>query len=389
MGYKLIDTQVWFDRATMLRFTLRSSGYLAALVAAVVFASASPNIGGQSGDAGGPRSQSPPAFRGELESQGQTQLQPQAEVPRPAPIRDQQQPGIDPDLADQEKKLYAGAQPYLDDSMSALKKTVRELNGLRAAVDQKQLNNLLARIGAKADELLRQVPDVISDEVVTEMQWTEMQGVPMGCTGLGCSDAVHYGGKKHKFNYIILAHAQNNQQRLFEEYRANQNGTPIGQGENAPHFQGFASSWVIFSSPNQRESRFRDLGEQKMDGHSSFVIGFAQIPGAISHPGVFLDGRGASVPMLLQGIAWVDSADFRVVRLRTDLLAPLLEIGFKMQTSNIDLGPVRIADHEGELWLPKSVNVEMQAQKQFLREEHHYSNYRLYQAKTKIVASPN
>ena len=313
----------------------------------------------------------------------QAQAQPQP------PTQTQAQHAVDDSLADEEKKLYASAHPYIDDSLPVLKKTLHELNGLKPAQDQGQLKDILAKTGAKADELLHEVPDVISDERVSEMQWTEMEVVPMGCTGLDCSDFVRYGGQEHKFNYIILAHAQNDQHQLFEEYRANQNGKPIGKGENAPHFQGFASSWVVFSSPNQQESRFRELGEQKMDGHNTFVIGFAQAPGEVGYPGRFMDAQGNSAPMLLQGIAWVDSSDFRIVRLRTDLLAPLLEIGFKKQTSNIQLGPVRITDHEGELWLPKAVDVEMQAQKQFLREQHQYSNYRLYQAKTKIIVSPN
>jgi hypothetical protein len=50
------------------------------------------------------------------------------------------------------------------------------------------------------------------------------------------------------------------------------------------------------------ESRFRQLGQQKTDGHNTFVIGFAQIPGSIELPGKILTGKG-SVPVLLQGIA--------------------------------------------------------------------------------------
>ena len=93
--------------------------------------------------------------------------------------------------------------------------------------------------------------------------------------------------------------------------------------------------------------------------------------------------------MLLQGIAWIDQTDFRIVRLRTDLLAPQPEIALQEQTSNIRFGPVRIAALDSELWLPQAVDVAMRANGQFLRERHRYSRYRLYQAKSKIIFSPS
>ena len=90
------------------------------------------------------------------------------------------------------------------------------------------------------------------------------------------------------------------------------------------------------------ESRFRYLGQQRTDGHSTFVVGFAQIPGSVVSPGAILTDR-ESLPMLLQGITWIDQADFRIVRLRTDLLAPQPEISLERQTAYILFGPVHIA----------------------------------------------
>ena len=47
---------------------------------------------------------------------------------------------------------------------------------------------------------------------------------------------------------------------------------------------------------------------------------------------------------------------------------------------------MKLADTE--LWLPEAVDVEMEADGQYLQEQHQYSNYRLYQAKSRIVLSP-
>jgi hypothetical protein len=287
----------------------------------------------------------------------------------------------------EEAKLYADAHPYLDEPLPQLKKAVHELGGLEPAPSQDQLADLLAKVGARADELLRKVPNLISDESVSETQWAVAQGDAAGCIGTGCSQFAmgRHSDRNQKFSYIIPAHPTQYGQLQLDEYRTGRNDKPVPQGTAAPKFQGFITTWLVFSSPNQAESRFRYLGQQNTDGHNTFVIGFAQIPGTIEYPGQFLTANG-SIPMLLQGIAWIDQSDFRIVRLRTDLLAPQPQVQFQEQTSNIVFGPVKLAD--SELWLPEAVDVEMEADGQYLQEQHQYSKYRLYAAKSKIILSP-
>ena len=72
--------------------------------------------------------------------------------------------------------------------------------------------------------------------------------------------------------------------------------------------------------------------------------------------------------MIFQGIAWVDQSDFRIVRLRTDLLAPRLEISIQRQTADILFGPVPIPTIAFTLWLPQMVHVEMETRGQILEE---------------------
>lgn len=93
--------------------------------------------------------------------------------------------------------------------------------------------------------------------------------------------------------------------------------------------------------------------------------------------------------MLLQGIAWVDQTDFRIGRLRTDLLAPQPEIDYQKQTSDIAFGQVHVAALALALWLPQAVDAEMEASGQHLLEQHRYSKYRLYQSTSRIILSPN
>jgi hypothetical protein len=63
--------------------------------------------------------------------------------------------------------------------------------------------------------------------------------------------------------------------------------------------------------------------------------------------------------MIFQGIACVDQSDFRIVRLRTDLLAPQPEISIQRQTANSLFGPASVPTLDFTLWLPQVVHVEM------------------------------
>jgi hypothetical protein len=284
-------------------------------------------------------------------------------------------------------KFYAGAHPYMDLPLPELKKAVHELGRLRLVPSQEQLSGILDKVAAQADGLLHNVPDLISDEAVSQTQQTSSQGVIPGCSGTGCFARGGNSIWDDKFNYLILTHPAPDSRLRLEEYRTNGNGKPIEQGSRTPNFQGFLSSWIIFCSLNQVESRFRYLGQQQTDGHNTFVIGFAQNAALVESPGLLLREK-ESVPMILQGIAWIDQSDYRIVRLRTDLLAPQPEIGFQRQTASILFGPVRIPTLDLALWLPQAVRVEMDGAGRLLQEEHKYSKYRLYQAKSRIIVSP-
>jgi hypothetical protein len=266
---------------------------------------------------------------------------------------------------------------------------VHELAGLKPASSQEQLSDLLAKVGAKADELRRKVPDLISDEAVSQTQEDLSQGLVPGCAGTVCLATGRNSRSDRNFNYLILTHPAQDGGLVFQEYRTNMNGQPVEKGTGALLFRGFISAWFVFSSANQVESRFRYLGQQRTDGHNTFVVGFAQIPGSVASPGVILtDRESISIPMFLQGITWIDQSDFSIVRLRTDLLAPQPEISLQRQTASILFGPVHIATLDWTLWLPQAVHVQMEARGQFFQEQHKYSKYRLYQAKSKIIPVP-
>ena len=309
------------------------------------------------------------------------------------PALPQAQPtSTDADLKAEAMKLYADAHPYLDEPEPAIEKIVPELRGLEPASSQDQLSTVLAGVGADVKELLLEVPNLISKETVTE----SVSGQISAAT-LAVNPSPHPGevnrtmtamvaqAEVHTFNYIVLVH-ETGHERMLEEYRTDRKGKPVSQGLGAPNSIGFVSLWVAFSPSNRDKSKFRYLGQQKIGGHTTFVVAFAQTPGAESHPGGEISlPQGGTIPLLHQGVAWIDESDFRILRLRTDLLAPQPQVGLKQLTAMIQFGSVGIAKLGAQLWLPREVKLNIEANGQVIHELHQYSQYRLYKAKSKIV----
>ena len=157
---------------------------------------------------------------------------------------------------------------------------------------------------------------------------------------------------------------------------------------------GFALSCVHFSRAFQWDSRFRYLGDQKIDGRDAYVVGFAQLPEAARIPVTLRGLGGTTVHLFVQGISWVDKTSFHILRMRTDLLARHSEIGLEEQTTKVKFREVRLAGGGPALWLPRDVDVEVKLGKfqqrtfeETFRNLHRYKNYQRYRVSARIVTS--
>lgn len=63
--------------------------------------------------------------------------------------------------------------------------------------------------------------------------------------------------------------------------------------------------------------------------------------------------------MLMQGVAWVDKANFQIIRMLMDLLALRPEIGLEQLTTVVTLSKVQLLDVATPLWLPTEVKVDL------------------------------
>lgn len=273
------------------------------------------------------------------------------------------------------QSYYLTAKPLLDYPLPDLLKAAPELQGLEPAKDQNELPSLLDRIGRVTQDLLEGMPNVVSHEEVTQQR-------------LGVSGKVE-AHRRLEFEYMILPHMHGTTLSL-DEYRATPSGTPVDTEDMGIRFmltRGFAGAWMHFLPPVLAAARFRYLGQETNNGLRCHIVAFAQKPGYATIVGWVSHG-GGMVCVLYQGIAWIDEVSLRIVRLRTDLLAPRPDIGLERQTNELYLGETRLPQHASLLWLPQQVVVTADSGKQHFRNVHRYSDYRLFKVESKILPVP-
>ncbi len=277
-------------------------------------------------------------------------------------------------------------------TVAELQLAVPDLKGLKTASDHKKLAALLDKVGAKTLDIARNTPNLISRETVTD-----------GLLGIGET--------RHDYDYLILTRREGNVVD-FKEFRVDlKTGAKFQIDEELksespawadlerardklaaaqsrpPASQGFATSWLYFYPDNREQATFRYLGEQTLDGQRVLVLAFAQKPQSVVSPGIF-QSQGKSVPMFFQGIAWVDPSDFRIVRLLTDLLAPLPEVSLQRLTADIQFASIRIEQVPSPIWLPREIRITSKVNGWTICEIHKYSEYRLFRVQSRIVVDP-
>jgi hypothetical protein len=200
-----------------------------------------------------------------------------------------------------EQNYYANAHPYLEEPLDKLRKRIPELGKIHSADDLQQLPAILQKTASNVDSFFRNIVDVIASEKITQER-LDSRGWLMA-------------SERVRDNYLILRHL-NAARADIVEYRMDDQGNRMDHpGVNEGYFAtlGFALSCNYFSTAFQPELKFRYLGDQKLGPQDSYVVAFAQQP-AKATLFVTMAGRGGTrVPMLIQGIAWVEKINFQII----------------------------------------------------------------------------
>jgi VWFA-related protein len=281
---------------------------------------------------------------------------------------------------------------YIDYPMRKLTAVVPTLDGMKADSNQDQLPGILSKVGEATVRSLSTVPNLSAREDVYSIVLARDPGLTNSVVGMEETPALLdlesqlLQSRSIEFNYLLLFDHQADGATSIKELRTDFKNRQVTSPVNGvgPHGFGFAYQWLLLTPANQSELRFRYLGQQRMDDHKTFVLGFVQVPDQVKIPGKF-SWAGKEAPFFFQGIVWIDQSTFDVVRLRTDLLSPVASVNLRQMTTELHFRSVRIHDFSTDLWLPSEVLIRTAQTDSIVEELHQYSAYRFFHAESRLV----
>ena len=291
-------------------------------------------------------------------------------------------------------EVYRRAEPITTWSLKKLHREIPELKGLQPATDQSHLPTILAGVSQNLDLFWKHFADTTSLEIIDESRRPDDSNAGMGSNIDLAAGAVPTGNnsgrtrRQEQFRYLMLLEPEN-ADRL-REYRTDLQGREQRHDAPASNFAktaGFASLPQFFGARLQPLSDYRYLGAQAMDGMPTEAVAFAEHVDPAGVRGRFMFGV-TSVPILLQGVAWIDAADGHIVRMRTDLLAPQPDAGLKRVTTIVLFQEVKFRDLSAGVWLPQQVNVTLDLDNFTFTNRHSYSDYQIFSVSTDEKTQP-
>lgn len=262
----------------------------------------------------------------------------------------------------------AEAKSVVNQPLAELSRELPEIGGLAPARDADELDSILHRVGERVQAFFRDFPNTSSVERIRQERLR------------GKDKVLH--GVDQKFRYLCSEPTTSDSGVGFDEYREAVDPSRTAGDRDLLRTKGFASAPLFFHPLRQPESTFRYLGRQAVDGRETFVVAFAERPQTARIFGGFT-ANGKFFRTLAQGLAWIDAQTYQIVRMRTDLLAPLPVIRLEKITTQIDFSEVHFKQVRAAVWLPSEVTVTVDWNGRLLRNRHSYSDFMLFTVQTK------
>jgi hypothetical protein len=272
------------------------------------------------------------------------------------------------DLPQIQPRTGAQGKRIVDMSIDELGKCyASELSDLRFDSSQDGLASLLKNAGMRVEEFFRVLPNTSSKEQVL-------------LKIINADGAVQSASKK-EFSYLIFS--QGSQSELaWKEDRLDMKGSPAGLENNEGFIltSGFAFLCDCVRFENQPGSRFRYLGRAGF-GNGAYVIAFAQKPEPVNYRASYIDPlTHIQTRYLIQGLVWLQPDDYQIMRMQTSAIGSAGPVQY--QTTDVHYWKVQFEGVPNSFWLPYEVTVDLKVRGNLYRNQHRYSDYKLFGVQT-------
>jgi len=194
--------------------------------------------------------------------------------------------------------------------------------------------------------------------------------------------------EKRKFEYVVAIQELDHRYLNVEEYR-NSGSVSASDFPDGVATNGLPALVLIFHPFNAPNFAMSCEGLSRLSTGLAWQIHFKQRP---DKPNLIkryrVGAEGQSYPVALKGRAWFSADTYQIVRLESDMVAPVPEIRLMADHTEIEYGPVHFQSGKVNMWLPMSAEVYYDWRGRRIHRRHSFSNYVLFgvEEKQKISA---
>ncbi len=191
--------------------------------------------------------------------------------------------------------------------------------------------------------------------------------------------------EKRFFEYVVTVSQTPNGLILLDEYR---DGS-VDQGLFPAHIatMGLPAMALIFHPLFASDFKFSCEGMGQWEGHPAWQVHFIQRE---DRPNRMRQYRvsGTVVPVPLKGRAWIDAASFQALRLESELVHPIKEIGLTEERISIEYKSVTFHTHSQKLWLPQSADIYAERAGRRYYRNHTFTDFKVFAVDTEQHIEP-
>jgi tetratricopeptide (TPR) repeat protein len=226
------------------------------------------------------------------------------------------------------------------------------------------LNDVVAKAGNQLNELISDVDKFSATESLVHESFDKW--------------GVASSPEKRKFDYVVSIQESQHRYLNVDEYRSGTNSSPSDFPDGVAT-RGLPAMVLIFHPINAADFDMSCEGLARLSTGLAWQVHFRQRP---DKPNVIKGYRvgagGPSYPVALRGRAWISAGTYQIVRLETDLVAPIPEIHLVSDHTEIEYGPVRFQNGKVNMWLPQSADIYYDWRGKRAHRRHSFDHYLLF-----------
>jgi tetratricopeptide (TPR) repeat protein len=183
--------------------------------------------------------------------------------------------------------------------------------------------------------------------------------------------------EKRKFDYLVSI--QETQQGFLGVTEYRNGGGAQAEFPDGIVTNGLPALVLIFHPYYAPNYEMVCEGLTRWNGGLAWQVHFRQLPGRPNAIRNYQIGvHGPSYAVGLKGRAWISADTYQIVRMETDLLAPMPQIRLLAEHTAIEYGPVKFHEGNVNLWLPQTAEVYFAWRGRQAHRRHSFSNYMLF-----------